>query len=242
MTRKTRKHSEKGIHSIPELRRAFEHVEDAIDDMIRKRESKQDMISQIRKEWLKVFHKTLDKASADALVTHHMNARPKHMKGGAQAIAGAPLDYALRPGVYLDQGKVPGVDGGLTKTVGGGYGSYVQYVDHGFVNPEIAQLSDPVKGQSVFPLAPRVDMGSNAFSAKGGKRGRQTRRKIKGGSAMLEQAFMRPISPGAGPTSPLFDIQQAIRGAGPGMSPDSTQRTTSYQLGNVYPKAVNIST
>jgi hypothetical protein len=45
MTRKTRKHSEKGIHSIPELRRAFEHVEDAIDEMIRKRESKQDMSS-----------------------------------------------------------------------------------------------------------------------------------------------------------------------------------------------------
>ena len=241
MTRKTRKHVAKEIHSIPELRRAFEHVEDAIDEMIRKRESKQDMIAQIRKEWLKVFHKTLDKASADALVSHHMASHHKHMKGGAQALAGAPLDYTVRPGVYLDQGKVPGADGGLTKTVGGGYGSYVQYVDRGFVNPEIAQHSDPIKGQSVFPLAPRADMGSNAFSAKGGKRGRKTRRKIKGGSAMLEQAFMRPIPPGAGPSTPLFDLQQTIRGAGPGMSPDSTQRMTSYQLGTVYPKAVNIS-
>ena len=50
MARKTRKHakSTKGIYSIPELRRAFEHVEQAIDEMIRHRESKATMISEIR--------------------------------------------------------------------------------------------------------------------------------------------------------------------------------------------------
>lgn len=255
MARKTRKHakSTKGIYSIPELRRAFEHVEQVIDEMIHNKDSKENMISHIRKEWQKVFHKTLDKSSADALITHRMGSRS--MKGGASALAGAPVDYVTRPGVYLDQGSIPGPDGGLTKTVGGGYGSYVQYVDHGFRNPEIAQGYDPVGGQSTFPL-PRADMGSNVFtpitpsvtpSVKGGKRmiktrkNKKTRGKTSGGAAMLDQAFMRPI-PGGDPIShPLFDMQQISHGATSGLSPDTTQHQMNYRVGSVYPTAVNIN-
>jgi len=246
MARKTRKHakSTKGIYSIPELRRAFEHVEQVIDEMIHNKESKANMVSHIRKEWLKVFHKTLDKASADALITHRMGSRS--MKGGASApLAGAPVDYVTRPGIYLDQGSIPGADGGLTKTVGGGgYGSYVRYVDNGFFNPEIAQQYDPVGGQSIFPFAPRADMGSNAFTpVKGGKRTIKTRKnkKTQGGAAMLEQAFMRPIPAVSAPSSVLFDAQQSIRGASGGLSPDITQHHMNYKVGSAHPTAVNIS-
>ena len=243
MARKTRKHtkSNKGIYSIPELRRAFEHVEQAIDEMIRNKESKATMIADIRKEWTKVFHKTLDKASADALISHRMESHrvPRTHTGGAPALAGAPVDHVTRPGIYLDQGQIPGPDGGLTKTVGGGYGSYVQYVDRGFVNPEIARGSDPVSGQSVFPLAPRADMGSNTFTPKIGGKRRKTR-KTRGGMAIMEQAFMRPIPPGPNPQNALFDIQNIIKGNAHGMSPDQTQRLPSYHLNDTYPKAVNI--
>jgi len=254
MVRKTRKHakSTKGIYSIPELRRAFEHVEQVMDEMIRSRESKADMIAHIRKEWQKVFHKTLDKSSADALITHRMESRRTlhSMKGGAAALSGAPVDYQTRPGIYLDQGSIPGPDGGLTKTVGGGYGSYVQYVGSGFVNPEIAQQYDPIPGQSTFPL-PRVDMGSNVFTPatplKGGKRmiktrkNKKTRGKTHGGAALVEQAFMRPISAGPPPSNPLFDMQQMSRGAAPGLSPDITQHPIHYRVGSAYPTAVNIN-
>ena len=252
MARKTRKHtkSTKGIYSIPELRRAFEHVEQVMDEMIRSKESKADMISHIRKEWQKVFHKTLDKSSADALITHRMESHrsPHSMKGGVSPIAGAPLDYVTRPGVYLDQGSIPGPDGGLTKTVGGGYGSYVQYVDHGFRNPEIAQGYDPIPGQSTFPL-PRADMGSNVFtpSVKGGKRTRKTRKNKKtrgktcGGAALIDQAFMRPIPAGDVPSNPLFDMQRMGSGAAGGLSPDTTQHVMNYKVGSVYPTAVNIN-
>lgn len=252
MARKTRKHakSTKGIYSIPELRRAFEHVEQVMDEMIRNKESKADMISHIRKEWQKVFHKSLDKSSADALITHRMESRS--MKGGASALGGAPVDYVTRPGVYLDQGSIPGPDGGLSKTVGGGYGSYVQYVDHGFRNPEIAQGYDPVGGQSPFPFAPRADTGSNAFTpitslVKGGKRkintrkNKKTRGKTCGGAALIDQAFLRPISAGAVPSDPLFDMQQMSRGAPGGLSPDITQHTMNYKVGSAYPTAVNIN-
>lgn len=252
MARKTRKHakSTKGIYSIPELRRAFEHVEHVIDEMIHSKESKADMISHIRKEWQKVFHKALDKSSADALITHRMESRS--MKGGASApLAGAPMDYVTRPGIYLDQGSIPGPDGGLTKTVGGGYGSYVQYVDGGFRNPEIAQQYDPIPGQSNF-LLPRADMGSNVFtpvtsSVKGGKRtiktrkNKKTRGKTSGGAALIDQAFMRPI-PGGDPIShPLFDMQQMSRGASSGLSPDITQHPMNYRVGSAHPVAVNIN-
>jgi len=252
MARKTRKHakSTKGIYSIPELRRAFEHVEQVMDEMIHNKESKANMISHIRKEWQKVFHKALDKSSADALITHRMGSRhtSHSMKGGASAIAGAPIDYVTRPGVYLDQGSIPGPDGGLTKTVGGGYGSYVQYVDHGFRNPEIAQQYDPISGQSTFPL-PRADMGSNAFtpSVKGGKRilktrkNKKTRGKTHGGAALIDQAFMRPI-PGGDPIShPLFDMQRMASGAAGGLSPDTTQHVMNYRIGSAYPTTVNIN-
>jgi hypothetical protein len=259
MARKTRKHtkSTKGIYSIPELRRAFEHVEETMDEMIRNKESKADMIAHIRKEWQKVFHKTLDKSSADALITHRMESRrtPHSMKGGASALAGAPVEYVMRPGVYLDQGTRPGPDGGLTKTVGGGFGHYPQYVDRGFFNPEIARGNDPVPNQSTF-LLPRVGMGSNIVtpltpsvtpSVKGGKRTIKTRKNKKlrgktyGGAAMFDQAFMRPFSPGASPFDPLVDLQRMSSGAVTGPSPDSTQNPPQYRVGSAYPTAVNIN-
>jgi hypothetical protein len=255
MARKTRKHtkSTKGIYSIPELRRAFEHVEQSMDEMIRRKESKADMISQIRKEWLKVFHKTLDKSSADALITHRMESHrtPHSMKGGAAALTGAPVDHVTRAGVYLDQGARPGSDGGLTTTVGGGFGHYVRYVDGGFVNPEQAYTFDPIRSQSSFPLAPRVDMGSNVFLMKGGKRVTKTRKhkktrgKTSGGAAIpasLHEAFTTRMVPSVTPPSnPLFDIEQMSRGAAVGASPDQTQNTPHYRIGSVYPTAVNIN-
>jgi hypothetical protein len=244
MARKTRKHikSTKGVYSIPELRRAFEHIEQVMDDMIRSNESKHNMILRIRKEWTNVFHKTLDKESADAMISHRMESmRNRRTQGGAMPIQGAPLDYVTRPGLYLDQGRVPGPDGGLTQTVGGGgYGSYVEYVDRGFVHPEIAKHYDPVPNQAMFPMAPRMDMGSNVFTPlKGGKR-RKTR-KTRGGMAIIQQAFMRPIPADTPPTNPLFDAQRILNGAPGGMSPDQTQRLPSYHLNDVYPKAVNIN-
>jgi hypothetical protein len=252
MTRKTRKHgSTKGVYSIPELRRAFEHVEEVIDDMIRKKENKDTIIRQLRKEWTGVFHKTLDRPSAVAMVEHrmelcrHRGTRSHH--GGAQPIAGAPLDYVTRPGIYLNQGTIPGEDGGLTRTVGGAapYGSYVQYVDRGFVNPEIAKQMDPVQNQSGFPYAPYATTGSNAV-VKGGKHTKKSKkdkkrgtRKTKGGAAMIQQAFLRPI-PADIPTSPLFDLQRMINGSEGAVSPDQVQRPPVYHVGSVYPQAVNI--
>jgi hypothetical protein len=70
MVRKTRRHhsnkKSNGAHSIPELRRAFEHIDSYVNEKIAVKESKEKIIKDLRKEWSKVFLKDLDKKSADS--------------------------------------------------------------------------------------------------------------------------------------------------------------------------------
>lgn len=213
MVRKTRRHSarksEKGIASIPELRRAFEHIEEVVDRKIKQKESKEDISKELRKEWHAVFFKTLDKKSADAYVEERMSnkgrrvtRRAQRSRGGAQPIAGAPLDYMTRQGIYLAPGQIPTAQGHLPLSSGApsAYGSYVQYVDKGFWNPEPGQSYDPVPGQPPWPVVP-AGMGSNAV--KGGKRALR-----RGGSlqSVLSQMTTRPISSSV-PAGVLQDMQ-----------------------------------
>jgi hypothetical protein len=263
MVRKTRRHSSskkvKGIYSIPELRRSFEHIEEYVDKKIALKESKEQLIKDLRKEWSKVFLKELDKKSADAFVcdrmskkhsSRHRTAR-RHGGAGSQLantatpIAGAPLDYTTRAGIYLAPGQIPDKAGHLPLSDGSksSFGSYVQYVDKGFWNPEPGQSYDPVPGQPPWPVPP-VGMGSNAvhFANKGGSRNR-TRKARRGGGilddirSLLPQIPSRPI-PSSSPPGVLQDAQDYWYGKSVGPSPDQVQRGLNYQIGSVYPKPV----
>ena len=61
MIHKTRKHSNhgKGVYSIPELRRSFEHIEAFVDEKLKSKDSKDKISKDLRKEWMKVFNKPL---------------------------------------------------------------------------------------------------------------------------------------------------------------------------------------
>ena len=221
MVRKTRRHSarksEKGIASIPELRRAFEHIEDVVDRKLKQKVPKEEISKELRKEWHGVFFKALDKKSADAYVEERMSQKGRRLtrrarrssrsKGGAQAIAGAPLDYMTRQGVYLAPGQIPTAEGHLPLSSGApsAFGSYVQYVDKGFWNPEPGQSYDPVPGQPPWPVVP-AGMGSNLV--KGGKRALR-----RGGSlqSVLAQIGARPISASV-PSGVLQDAQDSWHG------------------------------
>jgi hypothetical protein len=231
--RKTRTRK-RGVASIPELRRSFEHIEAFLRDRIRRKDPKDKIIRDLRKEWRLVFLKPLDKVSAEAL---YDDAPKGRMRGGA-AIAGAPLDYTTQPGLYLAPGGLPQADGGLPLSQqGGAYGSFLQYVSHGFWNPEMAITSDPVKGQPAWPV-PYPETGSNTFKAVGGRR-RRTRR--RGGSLLstLSNAISHPI-PSSAPPTPLQDAQDMWHGAPVGASPDQVQRAPVYQLGEVHTKAIQL--
>lgn len=259
MARKTRKHRSekklKGIYSIPELRRSFEHIETFINEKITVKESKEQLIKDLRKEWSKVFFKDLDKKSADAFVTdrlsktHCIRRKTAKHRGGASLIntpiAGAPLDYTTRAGIYLAPGQIPTNAGHLPLSDGSksNFGSFTKYVDSGFdfTIPERAQPLDQfgIPGQTRFPTSVPVGMGDNTVHfIKGGSRNKS--RKVRRGGAIgaiLSQAFTHPIS-SSSPPGRLQDLQDMMYGKEVGPSPDQIQRNPQYQLGPVYPKAI----
>ena len=250
MVRKTRRHGSnkksKGIYSIPELRRSFEHIESYVNGKIAQKESKEKLVKDLRKEWSKVFFKDLDKKSAESFVSDRLNKKHKRktLKGGA-ALAGAPLDYTTRQGVYLAPGQIPTAAGHLPLSDGSlsNYGSFVPYVDKGFWNPEPGQSYDPVPGQTRFPTSVPVGMGSNLVQKGGKRQARKTRRRggglIRDMGTVLSQVFTHPASPSA-PPSIFKDGQDIWYGKNVGPSPDQVERGLEYKLGSVYPKPVYI--
>ena len=252
MTRTSRSHK-KGIYSIPELRRSFEHMEQFVNQKVRSGESKEKLCKDVQKEWKAVFMKSLDKKSAMAFVEDRMKHGTRRRtirktRGGAltgSPIAGAPNDYTTRQGVYLAQGSIP-TSGHLPLSGGtpSNFGSYVKYVDGGFWNPEKAST---VPGFSQWP-APMKGMGSNAVM-KGGNRNKSRKiRRHQGGDllatlrnsgALLSQAFTRPIPSGA-PPSVVQDMQDMWHGKAVGSSPDQIQRQPTYQIGSLFPKPVRL--
>jgi hypothetical protein len=236
-TRKTRKsHSKKdeGIMSIPELRHSFEHIEEYVTAMLIKGESRSDLVKGLRKEWRGVFHKELSKKEAEDYIDHlasvkrHTKRKTLRRSGGASGpaapIAGAPIDYSTRAGMYPAPGE--------------GYGIYTKYVNHGFWNPEPAYKLDLAIGNAQYPTNVPKGMGENTVHFKGGKR----RTVRKGGSLLntVQQLFSRPI-PSSSPPSILFDAQTAINGSKLGPSPDQVQRQPDYMLGKLMPQAVKIN-
>lgn len=239
MVRKTRKHSKSEVHTIPQLRRLFENIEEFVDSRIQKHEARDKLSKELQKEWKRVFMKELDKKHADAFVEDRMKSKRvlRHTikKGGAQPLAGAPLDYSTRQGLYLAPNSIPvngqlplsnmqGVKNGMQN--GGGYGSYVDYINSGFWNPEDSSTYDPIEGQQPWPQ-PYASSGSNEVkveSMKGGKRRLSKKsRKVRGGNALLTQAFTRPFGSNA-PPSILQDMQSMAYGQQMGSSPDQVQR------------------
>lgn len=264
MVRKTRKNvshkknKNRGVYSIPELRRSFEHIERFVDDKISKKESSEKITRDLRKEWMQVFMKELDKKSAEAFIGDRMkhtgSRRTTRRQGGGAAIAGAPLDYSTRAGVYLAPQSIPDKAGHLPLSGGtsSNFGSYIGYVDKGFQVsvPEPESSFGRVPGQPSWPQVP-LGMGSNEVhfpqqkggSNKGNNKG--SKRKIRRGGgvisdqlgATISQAFRHPMG-SASPPSMGQDMQDRWYGRPVGPSPDQVQRQVEYSIGSSYPKPV----
>lgn len=219
MTRKTRKQKPKGIFSIPELRRSFEHIEEYVDNKIQSKESKEQIVKDLKREWKKTFLKDLDNKSAYAFVNDQMGSKRsrKTRKHGGAALAGAPLDYTTRAGIYLAPGQIP-VDGHLPLSDGSKstFGSFVDYVSNGFWNPEPGQSYDPVQGQVRFPTSTPLHMGDNTvhFSKGGSRKNRKSGRKTRKGGRF----------PASVPAGIIQDMQDMWKGKEVGPSPNQVQR------------------
>ena len=132
---------------------------------------------------------------------HHSHRRHRTLKrrGGA-----APVLSDMRPGIYLAPGQIPDAQGHLPLSSGAksNFGSYVQYVDKGFWNPEPAILQDAAT-QKVNPYS---TTGNNKALAGGSLV-----------SSALTAASFRPFI-AQNPMTSGYYLQNSMKGlpSGPG--------------------------
>lgn len=223
-TQKTKKQKQKQkqtqsghIMTIPELRRAFEHVETFVE--IHSQMPKKELAQAFQKEWRLTFKKEVDEESAMAYVEHALaelpKKHPKHrrhpMRGGASPLEGAPILQDTRPGVYT----VPGVNEHS-------YAHVPTYVDKGFQNPEQARDYDPVAGQTHYVTRTPLGLGSNQAGGR-----RRTQKQQKGGMSALSEMAFNPI-PSSSPPSTLQIVQSYLNAKGVPPSPSASQGTVPY--------------
>ena len=187
MVSKTRKSGVKSL-SVPELRRAFEHIDRFVDTKVM-RLSEKEGVTAFRKEWKKTFGQISEKAAKDYL--HYMRSTATKQKGGAVTVLSpAPLGYDMRAG-----------EGGP---------SVPPYVAGGLAPPADSQMS--ASRGAEFPLPAKV---SNAVQ-KGGKRRTRKGRKQNGGAlpsfgTALAEFVSRPFGMAA-PSTPAQDAQMLMKG------------------------------
>ena len=235
MPRKTRKHSGKVKSlTIPQLRKSFDHIDSWVDSHMSKKKAVKELVPAFQTEWKKTFHHEVNAKAAEAYLSikhrsssHGSRMTKKQRGGNPSVLAGAPLDYATRQGVY------------------GVYGHFPQYVSSGlsFYN-QINQdsLTAGCGTENITPKLP-ADMGSNEFQ-KGGKR--KSRRVLKKGGktrkqhggfglqdnlstvrATLDVMANRPF-PGGQPPTTAFIQQMGLKGETVG-TPHPSLQTYSPQ-------------
>ncbi len=203
--------------TIPELRRAFEHIDDVIHECHVSGHKQEECVKLIRKEWMNTFEKELSKVSAEKLLKNHVSHHKKRTRkrgGASMPLTGASIDHQMRVGHYTDVAQ-------------GGMGDY--YLK-GLSNtiPQIAQSA------SITWPSPSSSMGGNSVM-KGGRRG--VRRSGGSMGALLSAAFERPVG-GSSPPSALYDAQTMIKGQLVGASPSPFYDTATYR-GNFPAKPIS---
>jgi len=113
--KKTTESTKKHVLTIPELRKAFDHMDKVVEHLRKTaKHSFSDAVVSYREEWRKTFKRDLPPADAAAYLKFRYGlkagkTRRSKTRGGSMsaALAGAPLDYQLRPGVAGTYGNFP---------------------------------------------------------------------------------------------------------------------------------------
>lgn len=224
------KKQKKSSMTIPQLRKAFDHIESFSLALVRRERDGTKRRKAFQEEWMKVFHRPIDDKATDAYL--HFEAKKskgkgttRRMKGGA-ALAGAPLDYSTRPGIY------------------GVYGEFPQYIASGFstfgdaTNKMAIQEGCNSAAEAAKFQAPYTGFGApSLMSQKGGKSrrqkkgGRKTRKQRGGAPSFGEFASaltFRPLTASA-PPSQLYTSMMEWKGAEPYPSAMANTGTPPYQ-------------
>lgn len=233
MAGKTRKHTSKAL-TIPQLRKSFDHIDGWVESHLKKTGAVKSLIPAFQKEWKKTFHHEVNSKAAEAYLSIKHRSAPRKTKkqrgGSAAPLAGAPLDYMTRQGVY------------------GVYGNFPAYVSSGLTfYDQINQdsLTAQCGKENITPKLP-ADMGSNLVHKGGAKKhGRKSRRHLKKGRktrkqrggnstfqdtmastrATLDVIANRPF-PGSQPPTTAFIQQMGLKGETVGTPHPSVQQYT----------------
>jgi len=157
-TRKIRGHTDKGLQSIPELKRNFDRLNQEVSEILRSGEKGPARVKRFQQVWRKIFGRPVDKLAAEAYLevkqrSRHRTAESRKQKGGMAPLSGAPLDYQTRPGID------------------GTHGSFLPYVggkELGFY--DTINQEGLAKGCGIEDSTPKVaaSMGSNEVGMQGG--------------------------------------------------------------------------
>jgi hypothetical protein len=193
MVQNTRKAKSRPF-TIPQLRKAFDHIDHWVQTHCKKGKTKA-MIPAFQAEWKKTFRRSVDAKAAEAYLVLKQKSTRKKQRGGSM-LAGAPLDYALRPGVT------------------GPYGSFPAYVSSGMLSYPEDSFS---MGCGKIDSTPKLPVGLGSNLVKSGGYRRKTRKQGGGGSTLdairstVEVMTSRPFQNGA-PSSPGSTVQMGLKG------------------------------
>jgi len=116
VTRKNNKHSKsvKKSFSIPEIKQAFDSLERETHRILQKGETVSSQVKEFQKVFKSIFHHPVSTESAEGylsvkrlLASKKGSRKTRKMKGGAAALAGAPLDSITQPGINGVHGSFP---------------------------------------------------------------------------------------------------------------------------------------
>ena len=210
------KKQKKSTMTIPQLRKAFDHIETFSLSLVRGERDSSKRRKAFQEEWMKVFHRPIDDKAADAYLQFEAKkakskGTTRRMKGGA-ALGGAPLDYSTRPGIY------------------GVYGEFPQYIASGFstfgdaTNKMAIQEGCNSAAEAAKFQAPYTGFGApSLMSQKGGKsrrqkkgKGKRKTRKQRGGAPSFGEfasaLTFRPLTSSA-PPSQLYTSMMEWKGS-----------------------------
>lgn len=211
----TRKHKQT-MMTIPQLRKAFDHIESFTKGLLAREKDAKKRRRAFQEEWMKVFHRSVDDKSADAYLQFEAkkskkSGKTRRMKGGGP-LGGAPLDYSTRPGIY-------GVYGTFPEYISGGFATFGDSTNKMAIQEGCNSAAEAAKFQ-----APYTGFGAASLVAqKGGKsrkgKGKNRSRKLKGGAfpsihEFASAASFRPLVASA-PPSAMYTTMMDYKGAQP---------------------------
>jgi hypothetical protein len=213
--------------SIPQLRKAFDHIESVTSGILARERDASKRRKAFQAEWMKVFHRAVDDKAADAYLQFESKKKKtrRGQRGGA-ALAGAPLDYSTRPGIY-------GVYGEFPQYISGGFATFGDATNKMAIQEDCnsaaaaAQFQAPYKGFGAASLA----QNGGAKKSRKGKKGKRGTRKMKGGANWGEFASaltLRPVTASA-PPSQIYTSLMEWKGGEPYPSSLANTGAPNYQ-------------